>query len=122
MMSSLFKLTLILILLISPGCDSTKSTVQETEDTKKTEQVADNKLIEAGYSVGTLEYLDRSPCPYVIKIEGSQDKLDPVNIGDAKFGSFRKNGEKVYFKYRSLRRMNRCQEARPIELTDIKSF
>jgi hypothetical protein len=32
----------------------------------------------------------------------------------------RNDGEKVYYKYRPLRRMNRCTEANPIELVDIK--
>ena len=43
-----------------------------------------------------------------------------INILEESYKAMRNDGEKVYYKYRPLRRMNRCTEANPIELIDIK--
>jgi hypothetical protein len=73
-----------------------------------------------GYSIGTITYQKDSKCAYIITDEKSGIKFDPINIDKDLFESYKVDNSKIYFKYRPLRMMNRCTEAQPIELEDIK--
>ncbi|GAB5398636.1 MAG: hypothetical protein Aureis2KO_02210 [Aureisphaera sp.] len=56
-------------------------------------------------------------CEYVIDIKGgfAEQKVDPTNLSE----SFKSDSQKVWIKFRGLRMMNRCPEARPVEVTEI---
>ncbi len=62
-------------------------------------------------------YSDKeNDCEYTIKMVGNSTYfLDPITLDD----TFKKDGEKVWIKFRGLRQMNRCEKANPIELTEI---
>lgn len=92
----------------------TKEAIQSKSKTK------DSLMINQGFQLGTIKYLDNSACEYIIIDHKSRAKFDPVNILVMAFEPLKKESQKIYFKYRPLRRMNRCLEANPILLNDIK--
>jgi hypothetical protein len=105
--------------MISSSCDSAKTTASEAS-TEKSSEIMDSKMVNEGYVAGVVKHLENSACSYILIDEKLDTKYDPINIDEAKFAAFKKDASKVYFKFTSLRRMNRCSEARPIQLLDIK--
>jgi len=118
-MNLILKLSTVLFLMISSSCDSAKTAATE-ESSEKSPEVMDTKMVQDGYIAGTVKYLKNSECSYILVDEKLQTQYDPINIDEAKFASFKSDASKVYFKFTSLRRMNRCPEARPIQIIDIK--
>ncbi len=120
----------LLFALLLQSCHSTKQEVESHQTPKKRDTLSklkqsmssliEDKLIEEGYDIGIVKYVENSDCPYVIYNENSKVQFDPINFDSTEFASFKSNDLKVYFKYRPLRRMNRCNEASPIELVSIK--
>ena len=119
-MNLILKLSAVLFFTIATSCDSAKSTVQEKETNTNAVKEMDTKLVNEGYTTGTVKYLANSKCSYVLIDEKTDIKYDPINIDEEKFMSFKKDTEKVYFKYHALRMMNRCDEASPVQLIDIQ--
>lgn len=119
-MNILIKFSAILFLSIASSCDSAKTAATEKETETKTTKSMDSKLVAEGFIAGTVKYQADSKCTYVIVDEKTNLKYDPINIDDVKFIVFKKDADKVYFKFRLLRMMNRCEDAQPIELENIK--
>lgn len=112
---------LVISLLVFTSCDTSKTAVNSKLETQAmTSEQMHTMMLNKGYSIGTIKYLDQSKCPYVIFDETTKVLLDPINFEAPKFDEFKRNDEKVYFKYRPLRRMNRCNDASPVELEDLK--
>lgn len=80
----------------------------------------DNQMMDEGYNIGKIKYQENSKCEYLIVDETTNVKFDPINISEEIYTTFRKDTQKVYFKYRPLRMKNRCLEGQPIQITDIK--
>lgn len=119
-MKHLIKLSLVIVLVFLQSCDSAKNTTN-SERSKVVETKAMNqKLINGGYSSGTISYTNNGDCSYIIVDEKANSKFDPINMDTEKYDAFKNKSMKVYFKYRSLRRANRCNNVRPIEIIDIK--
>ncbi len=55
-------------------------------------------------------------CLLLIKILNKEELLDPINLKNFQY----KNFHKVWVKYTSLRMANRCENARPIQIIEIK--
>jgi len=118
-MNIFLKLSAILFLSMTQSCDSTKASATEKKaETNTTKEM--NTLISEGYVAGTIKYQVESKCSYILIDEKTGIKYDPVNIGEEKFMPYKNDANKVYFKYLSLRRMNRCNEASPVQLIDIQ--
>ncbi|MEZ4797160.1 MAG: hypothetical protein R2785_08315 [Flavobacteriaceae bacterium] len=111
-------------LIIFASCKSSQETSNHAEtDVINTEaeiKTMDNDMINEGFHLGEIKHLKESECTYIIIDGATNAKFDPINISEETYKSLRNDGEKVYFKYRPLRRMNRCPEANPIELIEIK--
>ena len=126
-MTIFLKLSVLALLMFTSSCDSVKSTADAEnsstkEETKKeAPNVMNEKLINEGYSVGTITYLANSKCSYIIIDEKTGVKFDPINIDEDKFKAYKKDASKIYYKYRGLRMMNRCNEGQPIQLEAIQS-
>lgn len=107
--------------LLASNCSSSKKTMV-TDPTSENKTVAnsskDASMMEEGYLKGTIvASTTEGDCPYVIEVEGKEAYfLDPTNIES----TYQKDGMKIWFTYRGLRMMNRCQKANPIELVDIE--
>ena len=80
----------------------------------------DSNIIMQGYVIGYVNYNETSLCDYTLVEKETGRHLDPINFNDYRFKAFRVQGENVIFKYRLLRRANRCVDIQPIELMDIK--
>src|SRR5690606_21838202 len=91
-----------------------------TEIYTNNETMDPQKLMAEGYLLGTIVYSDKEgDCPYTIQMTGDKMGfyyLDPVNLEE----KFKKDGQKVWVKFNGLRRMNRCENATPAEITAIK--
>ncbi len=120
MMRKFFKIGAIAFLFASIGCNSAKQvTSKENENT--TMETA-KELIGKGYLEAELVNNNTSKgigCSTVIKLVNSKSNelLDPINI-DEKYPELKNS--KIWVKYTSLRMKNRCEEARPVTIVDIK--
>ena len=125
-MNVLLKITTISLITFVFSCDASKSvadknTPSETIINSQSETINTNpKMLDEGYSKGTVAYLKDSKCSYIIIDEKTGVKFDPININTKEFSVFKKDTERVYYKYRPLRMANRCNEAQPIEIESIK--
>jgi hypothetical protein len=127
----MYKLTSIFFIFILIGaCNSPKQKIENNSSGNKTDTLSrvkkgmanliEEKLIKEGYQLGTVKNLENTNCPFVIYSETTNNLLDPINFEASDFAEFKKNELKIYFQYRALRMMNRCNEASPIELTSIR--
>lgn len=116
--------TLCLIVLYT-SCKSTKETIQDSNSNVMSIEQSDYKAMDAkmltdGFEIGEIKHLKNSECEYVIIDQATKSKFDPVNISEEVFKDFQKDTLKIYYKYHPLRMMNRCSEANPVELIEIK--
>ena len=104
--------TIALTVLMITSCGSTK-------------KVASEDLIEVSNEIESGEFLKgqvifsdvEGDCAYSIKTVGpGAELLDPINLTD----EFKIAGQQIWFKYTGLRRANRCEKARPVEINEIK--
>ena len=126
MTMNLIKILFALVILATVvACSSTKAKEKsnETATTAFTESTMtttpeDDKMISEGYTKGTIVFSDKADdCAYTIQLEGKDNVMyDPINL-DVKF---QKHGEKIWFTFNPLGRMNRCIKANPINIADIK--
>ena len=121
-MNLFIKLSLAILLVALESCDSTKTAANDEamQETTSKQQETKQDIMQEGYSVGTIKYLSNSKCPYIIVDEKTGAKFDPINMQEERFADYKKDQQKVFYKYRPLRMMNRCEEAQPIEIEDIK--
>ena len=120
MKTMLTKTTTLLLISFALSCNTTKTTVASSNPNATETKTMEIDYSKEGYSIGTITYQKDSKCAYIITDEKSGVKFDPINIDKELFESYKVDNSKIYFKYRPLRMMNRCTEAQPIELEDIK--
>lgn len=112
-----FNITLILLSVFLISCNSTNKTA--ITNTEKETQMESKNMIEAGFIMGTIVSSDKEgDCPFTIQIEGVEgiSFYDPINMTE----DYKKDGEKIWFKFTGLRMMNRCDKANPIRLEEIQ--
>jgi len=77
------------------------------------------QMLADGYLPGRILYSELADdCEYTIQLkENSKDfyYVDPINLGE----NFRRDNQTVWVKFNGLRRMNRCEKAAPVEITEI---
>jgi hypothetical protein len=106
--------------LFAVSCSSTTKTMKnESDNTLSVNAPDDKKMMEAGYTKGTIVFSDEAgDCPYTIKV-GTKDQVmffDPINLEQ----EFKADATAVWFKYGQLKMMNRCDKANPISITEIQ--
>ena len=114
--NSLFKITtLVLFFIGNTVFGQVRTTSKDTLNKKvlKT-QFNDKQMKHDGFDIGHVKYQPESNCDYIIINKDTHVKLDPINIWDKSFIFLKNDIKSVYYKYRPLRRMNRCPEAIPI--------
>jgi len=116
-MTICIRLLTLLALMFFTSCDSSRKVINDKDSSKE----KDETYVSKGFFIGTIQYIANSKCNWVIIDEKTSMKFDPMNIGDADFKTFMIHDNDIYFKYRPLRRMNRCNEAQPIEVVDIQN-
>ena len=120
-MNIFIKIALASMFVLSQSCNSTTAAASEEQQTTEATKNMEQDLTAQGYSKGMLTAQKASKCTYVLVDEKTGVSFDPINLEEGTFGDF-KNAEKqvVYYKFGPLRRMNRCPEAQPIFIEDIK--
>ena len=110
-------LSLSLLLLLSVmSCNTTNKAVDTKNNTEQ--QMDSKKMIADGYLAGQISISkEEGDCPVTIKVEGKNGAyyLDPIDLKE----DFQTDGEKVWFKFDGLRRMNRCEKASPVSISEI---
>ena len=97
------------------GCSSSRNM-------QKVPSAEERENLQAGFVKGTIKAEPMGgACPYLIEVEGEGEGaapyfLDPVNLMEY----YQKDGTKIWFKFRGLRMMNRCEKANPISISEIK--
>jgi len=110
-------ISLLLFSMFLFSCNSTTTSVSTTSE--NTNQMNTEKMIADGFTKGLIVTSNvEGDCPFTIKVEGKEGPyfLDPMNLED----SYKNEGEKVWFKFAGLRRMNRCIKANPISIIEIQ--
>ena len=120
MMRKFFKIGATAFWFVLVGCNSTKQ-VTSNENENSTMETA-KELINKGYLEAELVNNNASKgtgCSTVIKLTSSKNNevLDPINF-EGKYEELKNS--KVWVKYTSLRMKNRCDEARPVNVVDMK--
>ena len=110
------KISFIALTLCLVSCDSSKKTTAEaTQEAEANAKI----MIEKGFVMGTIVDTKNTDCPYIINVEGDADNkvsFDPMNLED----SFKKDGAKIWFTYRPLRRQNRCNLGTPVTINTMQ--
>ncbi len=110
-------ISILLFSMLLFSCNSTTTSV--SKDSENTNQMDSKKMIADGFTKGLIVTSKvEGDCPITIQIEGEERTyfLDPINIEDP----YKKDGEKIWFKYAGLRMMNRCLKANPISIIEIQ--
>lgn len=110
------KISLFFSLLVF-SCNTTVNSVSNSSE--NTIQIDSKKMMEAGFIKGTIVTSEiKGDCPITIKVGGKEGAyfLDPINLEE----NYKKDGEKVWFKFNGLRMMNRCNKANPISVIEIQ--
>ena len=110
-------ITLLLFSMFLFSCNSTTQSVSNTSE--NTNQMDAKKMIADGFTKGLIVTSKiEGDCPITIQVEGKEGAyfLDPINLED----SYKNEGEKIWFKFGALRRMNRCVKANPISIIEIQ--
>lgn len=113
------------LLIFFASCSSSKETAKETSSNNTNNEQSDSKIMDAqmikdGFYLGVIKHLKNSKCEYIIMDVKTKAQFDPINISEETYKAFRKDTQKVYYKYLPLRMMNRCNDANPISLIEIK--
>ena len=107
------------------SCGTSQNSPQNVE-TNSAEEIEAKKIMAeqmmaAGYLPGRIIYSDLADdCEYTIQLKsGERDfyYVDPINLENP----FRVNNQTIWVKFNGLRRMNRCEKAAPVEITEIKN-
>ncbi len=118
-MKIMYRIACFVAILSLYTCSTTKQTKTTDTAEAKTEAqtITSKEMIEKGFSKGTITVSKSKDCPYILTVEEYKDKLDPINLGE-----FFKDSEvpaQVWIKFSSLRMPSRCNEARPVSITEI---
>ena len=108
-----------LFVLVVSGCNTIKERPIQNPESQIT-KIKKAELIPEGFTAGVIqENTKKEDCQFTI-IVSEQNKqvyfLDPINLDEKK----KKNGLVVFFKYRPLRMMSRCQRANPVEIQEMQ--
>ena len=101
------------------GCSSIKEKpIQNPEGIIK--KIKPVELIPEGFTAGVIQKsTKKGDCLFTILVTSNSGEplyFDPINLDEA----YKKDGIALFFKYRPLRMMNRCQRANPVEIQELQ--
>lgn len=120
----LLKSGFVVLSVIILSCGTFKNGSQTEKPSQKAEikaqKIEGEKMMAAGYLPGRIVYSDLvDDCEYTIQLIGDDKNfyyVDPINLKE----EFMKDQRTVWVKFNVLRRMNRCEKARPVEIDEIE--
>tara|TARA_B100000497_G_C7440878_1_gene274344 strand:+ start:187 stop:519 length:333 start_codon:yes stop_codon:yes gene_type:complete len=78
------------------------------------------ELTPEGFTAGVIQKsTKKGDCLFTILVTSNSGEplyFDPINLDEA----YKKDGIALFFKYRPLRMMNRCQRANPVEIQELQ--
>ncbi len=107
------------ILLINAACNTGKS-VAADQNEQEMKQSIESDYSGEGFTKVLMTGTKSVDCPFILVMDGSNEKLDPVNLEDEKFSIDKKEGASIWIKFQRLRRANRCPEANPVQILEVK--
>ena len=121
----IFRFSLFVLGLLFFSCVSTQNQPAAVETNSDSEIEAKKaiakQMLDAGHLPGRIIYSDLAgDCEYTIQLVGGGKEfhyVDPVNLQE----NFRRDNLTVWVKFNSLRRMNRCEKAAPVEILVIQN-
>ena len=118
---TLLKSLVVLFTMVLISCCSGKKTAAENSAAETNTDITmhTQKMTADGFTKGLIVTSNiKGDCPISIQVEGREGFyfLDPINIEDP----YKKDGEKIWFKFAALRMMNRCVKANPISIIEIQ--
>jgi len=117
----MFKVLILSVVLSFFNCNSSKQITAPKDDIQSKAVVQtenDTQMKNKGFKKGTLQVNKATGCPYVLIVDQYTDKLDPINLSTFfKGNNIPKN---VWVIYENLRMPNRCNDARPVSITEIQ--
>ena len=115
----LFKIAILTLCIGLTACCTSKKASSDSETSNMKTSMTETEMMEAGFQSGTIVASNADgDCPFVIKTDGKETLMyDPINITD----DYKKDGMKIWFTFRGLRMMNRCDKANPVELIEMKA-
>ncbi len=116
-MKNMLKITCLFLAFSIYNCIPTKGVeTKDNADSKTSKQQFLKEMKEKGFSKGTIVTSKNTDCSYILNVEEFEDNLDPINLKE-----FFKSEipEHVWVKFSSLRMPSRCNEARPVSITEI---
>lgn len=106
---------MLLLILCFIACNATNKSISDNSNNKMEKENTQKE----GFTKGLIVYSDKEDdCPFTIEVKTDNNIIyyDPINLEDI----YKNNGEKVWFKFSGLRRMNRCEKASPINIIEIE--
>lgn len=102
-----------LIAAITLSCSGQKAV---SDENAKTTEMTNSTFDSKGYTAGTIvQSKAEGDCEWTIKLADGRH-LDPMTMDK----DFMEDGAEVWLKFSPQRRMNRCDKASPVEITEIK--
>lgn len=119
----ILKTTFAFISIFILSCGPIQNQPQEAETNSPAEieakKIESNKMIASGYLPGRIIYSDfEGDCEYTVQLKDGDREfyyVDPINLEE----NFKRDGQTIWLKFNGLRRMNRCENANPVEITEI---
>ena len=109
----MIKFTLISSLLLIMACNGTKELTSEQASKNMAQE---KEMIAQGFTRGTIVHSKaEGDCEYTIKLEDGR-YFESTDLKD----EFKKDAMQVWFTFRPLRRMNTCQKANPVGISEMK--
>ncbi|WP_106791018.1 hypothetical protein [Aquimarina sp. Aq78] len=117
-MKNMLKMACLLLLFSTYNCVPAKGVdAKNTSDSKSdTQLITSKEMVEKGFSKGIIVSSKSAGCPYILNVEEYKDNLDPINLSEFFKAEVPKH---VWVKFGSLRMASRCNNARPVSITEI---
>lgn len=119
------KIALVFINFIILSCISSQNQPQNVETNSASEieakKITAKEMMADGFLPGRIIFSDvAGDCEYTIQLKQGEKEfyyVDPINLEE----NFRRDNQTIWVKFNGLRRMNRCEKATPVEITEIKN-
>ncbi|NNL80246.1 MAG: hypothetical protein HKO67_07140 [Flavobacteriaceae bacterium] len=120
-MELLIKTFLLGSLVLISGCNAAKEVTDEQQNRQQMTEQNTKDYSSEGFSKIMMVLSEESECPFVMVLEESKERLDPLNLDEGKFSELKNAEQEAWIKFRRLRRTSRCPNTSPVQLLEIKN-
>lgn len=120
-MELLIKSFLLGSLILVSGCNATKEVTDEPQNRQQMTEQNTKDYSSEGFSRIMMVRSGESECTFVMVLEETKERLDPINLDEGKYSELKKADYEAWIKFRRLRRTSRCPNTSPVQLLEIKN-